>query len=394
MQGFLRLLWNNSTKYANIKWYELHCETGDAILGTLYNKLKTFLLKDVSNEQETKELALLLRFLCILYIIYYLVSSVFVMMLSLYSLSVFLLLCSGILCSSFIFTYDSRTRTALRIYNLTLTVSSVILSIFSGWETNFQWSLLVPVMIIFFDINTTMKSKLQFARFQIIFFCCLAVLTHLTRQEREFSTNFSFTFQTFQTLFYGVTFFVIAYCFCTKFNQAENKLRKINAKLLSMASQDTLTGLPNRRNMNEHLQALVYEFNRTGKPFCIAIADVDLFKYVNDSYGHDTGDYVLTTLAEMLRSTMRGRGRAARWGGEEFLFCFEGMSGQQAYIILESLRMQIEKKKFLYKDHSLNITMTFGLEEYSQIVGVEATIAKADVKLYQGKTSGRNKVVF
>ena len=91
---------------------------------------------------------------------------------------------------------------------------------------------------------------------------------------------------------------------------------------------------------------------------------------------------------------MKGRGVAARWGGEEFLFCFEGINGRQAYIILESLRMQIEKKKFMYKDHIINITVTFGLEEYSQIIGTEATISKADVKLYEGKASGRNKVVF
>ena len=239
-----------------------------------------------------------------------------------------------------------------------------------------------------------MRNKLLFARVNIITFIALAVLTHLTNHSHVPNTLFSFLFQNFQTISYSAFILVIAYFFCTKFNQAENKLRKTNDKLRIMASSDALTKLPNRRNMNEHLQVLVYEFNHSGKPFCIAIADVDFFKHINDNYGHDAGDFVLTSLSEMFKSTMRGRGCAARWGGEEFLFTFEGMSGKQAYIILESLRMQIEKKKFLYKDHSLQITMTFGLEEYSQIIGAEATIAKADAKLYHGKTSGRNQVVF
>ena len=84
----------------------------------------------------------------------------------------------------------------------------------------------------------------------------------------------------------------------------------------------------------------------------------------------------------------------ARWGGEEFLFCFEGMSVKQAYGMLELLRMQIEKYNFQFKDQTIKVTMTFGLEEYSQITGFEATLSKADSKLYEGKNSGRNKVVY
>lgn len=361
---------------------------------TIYYRFKSFLTKDVDNEQETKELALLIRLLCILYVLYFLIGSIFLTALSLYSLCAIMLLLTGILCAVFVLTYSNKTKKALRIYIITTIVSSCSLCFLTGWETNFQWNILVPIMVMFFDINTSMKSKMNFARFQIILFSCLAILTHLKNDAPDFSLNFSFLFQIFQTVFYSMIILTISYCFCTKFNQAEAKLRKTNNKLLTMATTDALTNLANRRNMNEHLQTLVYEFNRSGKPFCIAIADVDLFKHVNDNYGHDTGDYILTTLSEMFKSTMRGRGRAARWGGEEFLFCFEGMSGQQAYIILESLRMQIEKRKFLFKDHNINVTMTFGLEEYSQIIGVEATITKADIKLYQGKTSGRNKVVF
>lgn len=357
-------------------------------------KIKSFLLKDVNDEQETKELAILLRILCILFVIYYFLSGIFLATVSHYSLSVISLFLIAFIFVAFVHTYTNNTRTAMRIFHTTLYLSSVLLTLISGWGTNFQWCMLIPIMIIFFDINTSMRNKLRFAGVNIITFIALSILTHLTSRPHTLSTLFSFFFQTFQTISYSAFILAIAYFFCTKFNQAENKLRKINERLRSMASYDALTQLPNRRNMNEHLQTLVYDFNHNGKPFCIAIADVDFFKHINDNYGHDAGDYVLTTLADMFKSTMRGRGCAARWGGEEFLFTFEGMSGKQAYIILESLRMQIEKKKFLYKDQNIQITLTFGLEEYSQIVGAEATIAKADTKLYQGKSTGRNQVVF
>lgn len=364
------------------------------MLKEYFRKIKSFLLKDVNDEQETKELAILLRFLCILYILYYFISSIFLAFINHFSLSVIVLLFIGLIFIAFVNTYTDLTKKAMRIFHVTLYLSTILLTLISGWSTNFQWNMLIPIMIIFFDINASMRNKMRFAQINIISFIALAVLSHLTDHAHTSGTLFSFFFQTFQTISYSCFILVISYFFCTKFNQAENKLRKINDKLRIMASLDTLTQLPNRRNMNEHLQTLVYDFNHSGKPFCIAIADVDFFKHINDNYGHDAGDYILTSLADMFKATMRGRGCAARWGGEEFLFTFEGMSGKQAYIILESLRMQIEKKKFLFKDHSIQITMTFGLEEYSQIIGAEATIAKADTKLYQGKSSGRNQVVF
>lgn len=360
----------------------------------LLSRIKAFILKDVSNETETKELAVLLRLLCVFYVLFYVISSILIANLYLYTISVILLAFIVLLCYAFILTYDNKTVRALYIFHFTILFSSVLLTLFCGWNANFQWGILVSLMVSFFNVNSSMNTKQRFSKIMVSLLVCLSIFSHLAINEPEIKHNINFFLQTINAFFYGLIFCYIAYLFCTKYSQAETKLRKINKSLAQTASQDSLTRLPNRRSMNEHLAALAYEYERSGKPFCIAIADVDFFKRINDSYGHDTGDYVLTTLSELFRSTMKGRGVAARWGGEEFLFCFEGINGRQAYIILESLRMQIEKKKFMYKDHILNITVTFGLEEYSQIIGTEATISKADVKLYEGKASGRNKVVF
>lgn len=359
----------------------------------LFNKLRVLITKDVSNETETKELAVLLRVLSLVYIIYFLITAVALAALYYYTPAFLTLIAVGLMGGCFISTYDNRTKLALKLFNIVLISAAAYLTLSTGWSMNFQWNILVVILVLFFSLETAMTKKLSNMKLLFALVVSLAVFSHIAPAYREGSDLFNFLFQIYQTIFYGIAVCIVAYFYCTKFNLAENKLRQSNQKLMQMASLDTLTGLSNRRSMNEYLSVLEFENNRTGKTFCIAIGDVDLFKKVNDNYGHDTGDFILVTLSEMFQNIMKGRGRVARWGGEEFLFCFEGMSIQQATTALEVLRLQIEKKAFQYKEHTLNITMTFGLEEYSQIVGIESTISKADIKLYEGKNNGRNQVV-
>ena len=124
------------------------------------------------------------------------------------------------------------------------------------------------------------------------------------------------------------------------------------------------------------------------------MGDIDFFKKVNDTRGHDCGDYVLKTLSGVFDEFMKDKGYVSRWGGEEFVFIFRDMNGDVAYPLLENLRKKIEKMDFEFFNHKFNITMTFGMEEYSPMFGSEEAIKKADEKLYIGKESGRNQVVF
>ncbi|HOO29269.1 MAG TPA: GGDEF domain-containing protein, partial [Lachnospiraceae bacterium] len=172
------------------------------------------------------------------------------------------------------------------------------------------------------------------------------------------------------------------------------KIIQYAKKLEHLATIDTLTQLQNRRGMMNHLRKLADSYSSTNYPFSLVISDIDLFKKVNDTYGHDTGDYVLANLAVILKDFMRDKGRVARWGGEEFLFVFEGKNGDYVFEELNKLKFLIEKSIFTYKDYSFSITMTFGLEEFDSNTGIEKTIEKADEKLYQGKEHGRNCVVY
>jgi diguanylate cyclase (GGDEF)-like protein len=220
------------------------------------------------------------------------------------------------------------------------------------------------------------------------------VITHIFPNNLDFTKFWAICFHLISAVFYAAVIHVIAFFYSNKFNAAEENLREVNNRLREMASTDALTSLPNRRVMNEHLTMLAYTYERTNDPFVIAIADIDFFKKINDTYGHEAGDYVLQGVAGIFRETMKGKGKVARWGGEEFLFAFENVSGAQAKAVLEGMRELIEKTPFYFGENTIHITLTLGVEDYSLVNGVEATISKADDKLYQGKTTGRNKVVY
>lgn len=361
---------------------------------SLLRKFHKLITKDINNEKEAKDLAVVLRVLSLIYIVYYIYAALSLALLYYYSHAFVALICAGLLGGCFVSTYDNQTKLARQLFNTVTICGASYFTLATGWSMNFQWSILITILVLFYSLEIKMSQKLRYMKILVTLIIALAVFTHMAPSYREGSELFTFFFQLVHAFFYSGMLCVLAYCYCTKFNRAEDKLRQFNQKLIEMASLDALTQLPNRRSMNEHLELQVYDNDRIGKPFCVAIGDVDFFKKINDNYGHDTGDYILTILSELFRNIVKGRGMVARWGGEEFLFCFEGMNVQQAYATLEVLRLQIEKYNFRYKDQTLKITMTFGLEEYSQIIGIESTISKADQKLYEGKNNGRNKVVY
>ncbi len=360
---------------------------------SLLSAIKGFLTKDVKNEMETKDLAVLLRILSILYSVFFITITPLLALMTYYTIAILLLFGVGSLLACFILTYEEKTNISLRIFYITILTFSSLLTVSAGWSFNFQWNFLIILLISYFNLNMSKKEKKQKT---IIVYCIAATTTFIALffpVLREPEPAMKILCQLLTLVYYMLIFTVIAYLYSIKFNQSEEKLRQTNEKLLRMASLDALTQLPNRRSMNEHLSTLIYDNKRTGKEFCIAIADVDFFKRINDEYGHETGDYILTTLSEIFRDAMSNVGFVARWGGEEFLFTYEGMTMQQAFSQLELLRIRIAEHPFIHKGTQVHITVTFGLEEYSSILTPESAISRADAKLYQGKAEGRNRVI-
>ena len=168
------------------------------------------------------------------------------------------------------------------------------------------------------------------------------------------------------------------------------RLRHQNAILDQLANTDPLTGLYNRRSMNVFLeQALQSQTN-----FHVIMCDIDDFKKVNDTYGHDFGDIVLQEIAEITMKTVDDAGYVCRWGGEEILILISSRVSESVLHIAESIRTKVEYHIFELNQKIVHCTLTLGVAAYHKTETLEETIARADDNLYRGKRSGKNKVVM
>jgi two-component system, cell cycle response regulator len=165
---------------------------------------------------------------------------------------------------------------------------------------------------------------------------------------------------------------------------------------LEMAITDQLTGLHNRRYMARHLDDLLAQSAKNGKPVSYIIMDIDFFKAVNDTYGHDIGDEVLREFARRIIANIRGIDLACRFGGEEFVVVMPETDVAFAYTVAERLRQQIETNpvEISRTPNKLNITVSMGIAaSEGEGDSAEALLHRADQALYQAKRTGRNKVV-
>lgn len=164
---------------------------------------------------------------------------------------------------------------------------------------------------------------------------------------------------------------------------------KMRGNLQMLIERDSLTELYNRRSCLGLIDAIIHN----KETYCVIMCDIDLFKKINDSYGHDAGDYVLKEISGLLKSSVKDSGFASRWGGEEFLLVYK-MGFEKTKEKAKQLQQSIWDHGFIYQGTALHVTMTFGVAEGMQGISYEQVIKEADEKLYVGKNSGRDKIVF
>ncbi len=165
---------------------------------------------------------------------------------------------------------------------------------------------------------------------------------------------------------------------------------------LEMAITDQLTGLNNRRYMSRHLDTLIESAKKSGKPIAFLILDIDYFKAVNDTHGHDMGDEVLREFAKRISANIRGIDLACRYGGEEFVVVMPDTDMGLAFSVAERLRRSVETEPFVISrlPHNLNITISIGIAgSEGPNDSADALLHRADQALYRAKRDGRNRVV-
>ena len=260
-----------------------------------------------------------------------------------------------------------------------------------GWSSGVQHFLTLMVVLVFFNIFDRPLYKIIWLAvilaFRILLFSVSQRVPAIYKMDADANT----IYQTLNTVAFFLMLAMMCIIFSSSIQNTERQLRLKNQTLYKEAGTDALTGLPNRRTMIERIER--YYKENSGETFSIAIADIDFFKNVNDTYGHNCGDYTLVKLTELFAEHAMGRYSVCRWGGEEFCFFMPGLNLDEAKVLMNDLCFAVEKMKLEYEEHTFSITITIGVEEFDFASPMEDMLNAADEKLYMGKKAGRNRVV-
>lgn len=163
-------------------------------------------------------------------------------------------------------------------------------------------------------------------------------------------------------------------------------------KLRQQAFTDRLTGAANRDQFYHSIEKVIARVKRHNVNCALIMCDIDMFKQVNDQYGHMAGDLILKTFVESVQQELRTEDALFRIGGEEFIIVCQDCESDSAYQLAERLRVKIETLNVTYNNHNLSITASFGISDINPDLSIEQNIHLADKRLYQSKQQGRNKV--
>ncbi len=261
-----------------------------------------------------------------------------------------------------------------------------------GWGAGVQQLLVTSLILCFFNVSEKPALKITFCLSVIV--VRVAIYIYSTRHAELFplSGQARLIFQ----LFNSVSVFTLLGCQCMLFStsvqDAERQLRIDNQELHKEAGTDPLTQLPNRRAMLDYIHT--YLKKNPEQAFGVAIADIDFFKHVNDTYGHNCGDYTLRTLSDKFREFCGDRIRVCRWGGEEFCLFMPEMNLDDAGAAMNDLCYAVRKMPLHFEETDFSITITIGVAENDFRSPLESILEEADRKLYMGKASGRDRVVI
>lgn len=172
--------------------------------------------------------------------------------------------------------------------------------------------------------------------------------------------------------------------------------KEMYEKIQELSIRDPLTNIYNRRYVFERMESIVSEFHRESKNFTVSIIDIDHFKNVNDSFGHQAGDLILKEFSAIISSNLRPYDLLGRYGGEEFIIVSLNVNKEQTRSRVERILNIIRDKVFLFNENEIRITFSCGITESYEldVVSVSALVETADDRLYEAKNSGRNKVVI
>ena len=267
-----------------------------------------------------------------------------------------------------------------------------------GWSCGFMLYIMALIPIAFYLMYTFQSKEikpsltLSFVLVGLIYICllltyCLGLQVY---ELNPFSEKLLYVFNTTLAVVMLIIFSVI---FIMIVNEETEKLKQSYVQLENSANIDGLTKLLNRRSLDLYLDIFFKKARGEGIDFSVLLCDLDDFKHINDTYGHECGDEVLRTIASVIKNCLRADDVVFRWGGEEILILVAG-GRAPAKRAAERCREAIENTVVAFEGKSVSITVTIGVCPYFQGSTKEILIARADENLYKGKNNGKNQVVL
>ncbi len=169
-------------------------------------------------------------------------------------------------------------------------------------------------------------------------------------------------------------------------------INRYQRKLEEMATSDKLTGLANRQAFEIIAEHALKETNRNSEPLSALLIDIDHFKHINDTHGHQAGDAVIHGVAQVAKACLRDSDSLCRWGGEEYLVLLKGCDLANARLLAEKLRQAIQEADFRHHDTPLQVTVSVGIAQYDGTENIDGLLARTDAALYASKEGGRNRI--
>lgn len=357
-------------------------------------RFAAFIGRDVANPNESKKNAVMTRCICAVMLVYIIGQLIFMLVQRYYVYTVFPIGIFLLYILAFYLTYSSHAMIAYYMTILLILGWCFVSTDLYGWNTGAQYAYCTVLVYIFNGTHMTVRRKLVDACIMIV---CgfLTFMLGMTGKPVYLMSRYQTIVQEFMNMVSTMTSLaLITLTFSFDTLDAERKLMDYNREITHQAETDALTGLMNRRAGEKYFEQIRRRSIREGFFVNIAMGDIDYFKKINDTYGHDAGDIVLKSLASLFQEFLDGKGMPIRWGGEEFLFVLAGINGDDAYFEIDSLRRRIESHTITAGEQEIQVTMTFGVEEVGTGQILEDVLEAADRKLYMGKARGRNQVVL
>lgn len=356
----------------------------------LIQRFKNFMNKPVTFEGESSSFYIMMRWYYFVTAVYILLFTIIVIVTDVWKSMPIIFIWLPLHLLSFFTTYRYKKRTVFHIFSVGIIIWFIVAEILMGWNYGAQYFLYPLLVVSFFAVQDNYIGKFLYT----CGICLLHMLAYsYTRYHLPLIIIDTDVMQIIAIL-HMLTLFVSIYVVCTMFSnneqEAMEKLAEYTKRLEVEAETDALTGLLNRRSMYKALNKAAEEMQN--KTYTVVMGDIDYFKKINDTRGHECGDVVLKEISKYFKEFMIQYGEVSRWGGEEFLFVFKG-NKEKTYKLVEEMRQHIEEMKIYYNDERVKVTMTFGVGECEPTLTTTQLIKRVDDRLYEGKQAGRNRVI-